>query len=228
MHLLPTRADDATPLFIPSQTRDDGRPIDQLRSTATYRPDIDGLRALAIIAVVLFHSFPSLLPGGFVGVDVFFVISGFLISNILLLGLQNGTFSFTAFYANRIRRLFPALMVVLAASFVVGWLLLLPDEYERLGKNIVGAAAYVENIVLRREAGYFDVRSSLKPLMHLWSLGIEEQFYLSYSLFLWVMWRLRKRVFGPLVAIAFASFVLNVAHVRHDAAGAFFLPQTRC
>jgi len=120
---------------------------------------VDGLRALAIIPVVIFHAFPPIMPGGFVGVDIFFVISGFLISRIILQGLDRRTFSFAGFYANRIRRIFPALLLVLGACFAFGWFFLLPDEYTRLGKHMVGAAAYVENFVLRREAGYFDIAS---------------------------------------------------------------------
>jgi peptidoglycan/LPS O-acetylase OafA/YrhL len=199
-----------------------------LRFRSDYRPDIDGLRALAIIPVVMFHAFPGIMPGGFVGVDIFFVISGFLISNILLQALQRGTFSFAGFYSNRIKRIFPALLVVLAACFAFGWFLLLPDEYTQLGKHIVGASGYGENFVLRREAGYFDVNSSLKPLMHLWSLGIEEQFYLTYPLFLWLLWRYRRNPFAVLLLIALVSFCLNVWQVHRDPVGAFFLPQTRC
>ena len=198
------------------------------RFRADYRPDIDGLRALAIIPVVIFHAFPALMPGGFVGVDIFFVISGFLISSIILQALQHGTFSFAGFYANRIKRIFPALLVVLAACFALGWFFLLPDEYTQLGKHIVGAAGYGENFVLRREAGYFDINSSLKPLMHLWSLGIEEQFYLTYPFFLWMVWRYRRNLFAVLLSIALVSFCLNVWQVHRDPVGAFFLPQTRC
>jgi peptidoglycan/LPS O-acetylase OafA/YrhL len=199
-----------------------------LRSRADYRLDIDGLRALAIIPVVLFHAFPALMPGGFVGVDIFFVISGFLISGIILQALQRGRFSFAGFYANRIKRIFPALLVVLAACFALGWFFLLPDEYTHLGKHIVGAAGYIENFVLRREAGYFDVQSSLKPLMHLWSLGIEEQFYLTYPFFLWLLWRYRRNLFAILLSIGLVSFWLNVWQVHRDPVGVFFLPQTRC
>jgi len=199
-----------------------------LRARANYRADIDGLRALAIIPVVIFHAFPAIMPGGFVGVDIFFVISGFLISSILINALQGETFSFGHFYANRIKRIFPALLAVLTFCFVFGWFFLLPDEYIQLGKHIVGAASYVENFLLRREAGYFDIQSSLKPLMHLWSLGIEEQFYLTYPLFLWIVWRLRFNLFGLLLSLSLASFCLNVWEIHHDPVGAFFLPQTRC
>lgn len=211
-----------------SAAKSDVRAGAKAGSLPAYRPDIDGLRALAIIAVVIFHAFPSLLPGGFVGVDVFFVISGFLISGILLRALENGIFSFWKFYANRIRRLFPALLLVLFVCLAAGWFLLLPDEYERLGKHTVGAAAYVINLRLLHESGYFDIRSEFKPLMHLWSLGIEEQFYLTYPLFLWATWRFRKRLVWILGVIAVGSFALDVMYVGHDAARAFFLPQTRC
>ncbi|MBR4876967.1 MAG: acyltransferase, partial [Rhodocyclaceae bacterium] len=143
-----------------------------------YRPDIDGLRAVAVLAVVAFHAFPRWLPGGFVGVDVFFVISGYLISTILLENLARDTFSFTTFYMRRIRRIFPALAVVLAASFAFGWYSLFADEFASLGKHMAAGAGFVANLVLWFEAGYFDTASELKPLLHLWSLGIEEQFYL--------------------------------------------------
>lgn len=192
-----------------------------------YRPDIDGLRALAIIPVVVFHAFPGLLPGGFIGVDIFFVISGFLISGIILKGLQRESFTFTGFYANRIKRIFPALLLVLSASFVFGWFFLLPGEYAQLGKHILGGAAYVENFVLRREAGYFDTRSSLKPLMHLWSLGIEEQFYLTYPFLLWLLWRLRANLLALLAPLILISFSLNLWLIHTDPVSSFFLPQAR-
>ena len=161
--------------------------------------------------------------------DIFFVISGFLISRIILQALEHETFSFAVFYSNRIKRLFPALLIVLAACFAFGWFFLLPDEYSQLGKHIVGAAAYIENFLLWRETGYFDTRSYLKPLMHLWSLGIEEQFYITYPLFSWLVWRFRRNPFSILLSIALVSFWLNIWQVHRDAAAAaFFLPQTRC
>lgn len=127
-----------------------------------YRPDIDGLRALAILPVVAFHAFPRYSPGGFIGVDIFFAISGYLISLIIFRSLERGDFSFADFYMRRIRRIFPALITVLAASFVIGWFVLLPDEFKQLGKHIAASAGFVQNIVLRREAGDFDVASELK------------------------------------------------------------------
>ncbi len=168
-----------------------------------------------------------MVPGGFVGVDIFFVISGFLISSIIFRGLQRDRFSFAGFYANRIKRIFPALLLVLGLCAVFGWFSLLPDEYAQLGKHILGGAGYVENLVLRREAGYFDTSSFLKPLMHLWSLGIEEQFYLTYPLLLWAVWRLRGNMLAIIVPLVLISFSLNVWQVRSDAGSSFFLPQTR-
>ena len=120
----------------------------------TYRPDIDGLRAVAVLAVVIFHAFPGWAPGGFIGVDVFFVISGFLISTIILQSLAKGTFSFGEFYRRRIRRIFPALVLVVGSSLAFGWLVLLPFEYQALGEHGAGSAAFVLNFVLLRDAGY--------------------------------------------------------------------------
>ena len=159
----------------------------------SYRPDIDGLRAIAVASVVIFHAFPDWLPGGFVGVDIFFVISGFLISGIILGDLNNERFSFVDFYARRVRRIFPALIVVLAACLVLGWFVLLTVEYEFLGLHTVAGAGFVSNLLLWSEAGYFDVAASLKPLLHLWSLGVEEQFYLFWPLLLVVSRKAQSR-----------------------------------
>src|SRR5512145_1046623 len=111
-----------------------------------YRPDVDGLRAVAVLAVLAFHAFPRAAPGGFAGVDVFFVISGFLITGILLEGLRDGSFSFAGFYWRRIRRIFPALILVLAACLALGWLLLLPDEFSRLGRHVAAGAGFIANL----------------------------------------------------------------------------------
>lgn len=196
-------------------------------SRPVYRPDIDGLRAIAILSVVLYHAFPSKLPGGFVGVDIFFVISGFLISGIIFRGLQRGDFSFTEFYAHRIRRIFPALAVVLTACYAFGWFALLPDEFKQLGKHVAAGAGFVQNLVLNEEAGYFNTAAELKPLLHLWSLAIEEQFYLIYPLLVLVAWRLGLNVLTILVLLGLLSFGLNVVGVTADPRATFFMPQTR-
>ena len=157
-----------------------------------YRPDIDGLRAIAILSVVIFHAFPSIVPGGFAGVDVFFVISGFLISSIIFKSLGRGHFSFVDFYSRRAKRIFPALVAVLLITYVFGWFALLPDEFKQLGRHIAAGTIFLQNFNLLGESGYFDTSSELKPLMHLWSLAIEEQFYLVYPLIIWAAWRTGK------------------------------------
>ena len=150
-----------------------------------YRADIDGLRALAVLAVILFHSFPNELPGGFVGVDIFFVISGYLITQIILEDLNSGGFTAASFYSRRVRRLFPALILVLIATFAFGWHYFLPIELTSLGKNILASALFSANLMLLSEVNYFDVAAHVEPLLHIWSLGIEEQFYLVWPLLLW-------------------------------------------
>lgn len=192
-----------------------------------YRKDIDGLRALAILPVILFHAFPNLLPGGFVGVDIFFVISGFLISSIILREFESNRFSFLRFYGRRIRRLFPALSLVLASSLFFGWLALDADEFKMLGKHAVAGVAFVQNFVLWGEVGYFDINSELKPLLHLWSLAIEEQFYLLFPLLVWIAWRLGFRLLYVVSAITIASLLSNLLLVKGDPTGTFYFPHTR-
>ena len=161
-----------------------------------YRPDIDGLRAIAVMLVLNYHAFPHALPGGFVGVDVFFVISGFLITDIIARELGEKRFSLPGFYARRIRRIFPALIVVLAALLVLGWLWMLPAAYAQLGSDVFASAAFSANIALLLQSGYFDLESARKPLLHLWSLGIEEQFYVAWPLILLLIAAVIDRVLG--------------------------------
>lgn len=192
-----------------------------------YRPDIDGLRAVAVICVIIFHAAPDWLPGGFVGVDVFFVISGFLISTIILTNLQLGTFRFTEFYGRRIRRIFPALLLVMSAVLGAGWLVLLPSEYELLGKHVASGAGFVSNLALWRESGYFDVDASTKPLLHLWSLGIEEQFYIFFPVALCAAWRWGLNLLTLTLVGLGASLMLNLLLVNSHSAAAFYIPATR-
>ena len=192
-----------------------------------YRPDIDGLRAVAVLSAVVFHVFPDWVTGGFIGVDVFFVISGYLISTIIFENLAKGTFTFRTFYSRRIRRIFPALLLVLITSLVLGSSVLLADEYKQLGKHVAGGASFISNLVLWRESGYFDTAAETKPLLHLWSLGVEEQFYILYPLALWLAWKSRFNLLVVTLLIAAASFALNLIDVRTDRVAAFYSPQTR-
>lgn len=193
-----------------------------------HRADIDGLRAIAVFAVIGFHAFPGRIASGFVGVDVFFVISGFLITTIILESLEKNTFSYIEFYSRRIKRIFPALILVLIATFLLGWVLLLPQEYTVLGKHIAGGAAFVSNFLLLGESGYFDVDAAEKPLLHLWSLGIEEQFYLVYPVLIYFIWKRRLHFFIAILLVAFISFSLNIylAQVGSKAPN-YYLPVTR-
>lgn len=199
----------------------------KLNPDPAYRPDIDGLRALAVLAVIGFHAFPARVPGGFIGVDVFFVISGFLISGIILRGLEAKKFDFWEFYSRRIRRIFPALTVVLFSTLAMGWFLLLPDEYARLGKHIAAGALFVSNWILWGESGYFDIDATAKPLLHLWSLGVEEQFYLVWPLFLVWVFGIRNKVIFSVTLVLILSFALNMALVKDHPEATFFLPFTR-
>ena len=202
-----------------------------------YRPDIDGLRAIAVISVVLFHAFPdSIFKSGFVGVDVFFVISGFLISTIIFRGMNErmgGTgltkpFSFIDFYSRRVRRIFPSLIFCLLTFLVLGWFVLLPDEYSLFGKHTLGASAYVSNLLLWSEAGdYFQTASQTKPLLHLWSLGIEEQFYLIWPLVLFIAYKLNFNIFTLALVGALASFGFELHSVKGNPTAAFYSPFLR-
>ena len=193
-----------------------------------HRPDIDGLRALAVIPVVLFHMDLAAFGGGFVGVDVFFVISGFLITSIIVGDLERGRFSLRRFYERRIRRIFPALFTVLAVTTVLAALILLPRDLEDYSKTLVATSVFASNIHFFRQAGYFDAESHTKPLLHTWSLAVEEQFYIFFPLLLIVLHRFwPRRLKGVLAVLALASFVASVITVRADQSAAFYLAHTR-
>jgi peptidoglycan/LPS O-acetylase OafA/YrhL len=192
-----------------------------------YRPDVDGLRAVAIAAVVAFHAFPGAVRGGFTGVDVFFVISGYLIARIIWTGLADGSFALARFYGRRALRLFPALVLVLGATLVAGRWLFLPDAYATLGRDVAAAAAFASNLVLWNDAGYFGENAALRPLTHLWSLAVEEQFYLVFPLLLVVSRRSWRLAGGLLGALLVASFSWNVHTTSADVAAAFYLLPSR-
>ncbi|MES2900674.1 MAG: acyltransferase family protein [Pseudomonadota bacterium] len=192
-----------------------------------YRRDIDGLRAIAVLSVVAFHAFPSALRGGFIGVDIFFVISGFLISSILLQALQQGSFSFSQFYARRIKRIFPALLLVLGSCVAFGWFALFPDELRLLAKHVMGGALFVSNLQFWAEVGYFDTAAETKPLLHLWSLGIEEQFYILWPVVLLLGWRLRVNLVLLTALLALASFAINLGGINAHPSATFYSPASR-
>lgn len=192
-----------------------------------YRADIDGLRAVAVLSVVGYHAFPGRVTGDFIGVDIFFVISGYLISTIILESLEAERFSFAEFYARRIRRIFPALLVVLCACLAAGWLVMLAGEFRQLGEHVLAGAAFISNLLLWRESGYFDPAAESKPLLHLWSLGIEEQFYIVWPLLLWAAARARMNLLLVAIAIAATSFALNVWRITSDPVATFYSPLTR-
>jgi peptidoglycan/LPS O-acetylase OafA/YrhL len=192
-----------------------------------YRPDVDGLRAIAVLLVMNYHAFPEAIPGGFIGVDIFFVISGFLITGIIARELDFKRFSLVAFYVRRIRRIFPALIVVLCAALVLGSLWMLPAAYAQLGNDVFASAAFFANIALLLQSGYFDIASAKKPLLHLWSLGIEEQFYLFWPLLLMLAVRLRLSIVAVASILGIGSFLLNLALIGSDPIATFYLPFTR-
>lgn len=188
------------------------------------RRDIDGIRALAIALVVAYHAAPTLVPAGFVGVDVFFVVSGFLITRILLADALPGRFR--RFYERRIRRLAPALILVLSVCLAAGWLLLLPEELRQLGRHALAATLFVANFVFFKETGYFDSEAFEKPLLHLWSLGIEEQFYLAWPLLVWALVRRGRALQGTIVLALFSlGGALVIARSAPEAG--FYLPWFR-
>ena len=192
-----------------------------------YRADIDGLRGIAVLAVIGFHAFPGLLQGGFVGVDVFFVISGVLITSIILEGLLNGNFEFLEFYVRRIRRIFPSLIVILFASALLGWFVLVAGEYRQIGKHIIGSAGFISNFIFYNESGYFDTIGETKPLIHLWSLGVEEQFYIFWPFLLWVSWKLKFNSIITICVLFTLSFICNIILINEDLVAAYYLPQAR-
>ena len=192
-----------------------------------YRPDIDGLRAVAVGLVIGYHYFPNHIQAGFIGVDVFFVISGYLITSIILRQFEQGDFSYRKFYTRRVNRIFPALLVVVLANLLLGGYALVADEFSTLGKNIAASSLFVSNFALWNEAGYFDAAADTKPLLHLWSLAIEEQFYIVWPLLLGLALRHPRRGIWLVGCALAASFAYNLNVAPRDAAEAYYSPLTR-
>lgn len=193
----------------------------------TYRPDVDGLRAVAVTSVLLFHAGYQGFSGGFVGVDVFFVISGYVITRTILRDIREARFSFQEFYARRVRRIFPALLLVIVVTLVAGWFLLVPEKYEVLAREAVAGALFVPNLLFWNEAGYFDKAAESKPLLHLWSLGIEEQFYLVWPAAVLLFARRERALIGFFFIVAITSFAFCIYLTAVDHVAAFYLPLSR-
>ncbi len=197
-------------------------------SGSTYRPELDGLRAVAVLLVVGFHTFPGLLAGGYTGVDVFFVLSGYLITSLLCRNESCELRSFLSFWAGRIRRLFPALTIVLCTTLAVGWLILFPDEYALLGDFVTDSALFIPNLTLLRGSSYFAPTATTKPLLHLWSLGVEEQFYICWPLIVLLNLRNFHRVKLWCLLLLCTSLAYCSAIARTQPVELFYSPFTRC
>ena len=192
-----------------------------------YRPDIDGIRAVAVLSVVLCHAAPDLVRGGFVGVDIFFVISGYLISNIIIRNISDQKFSIVGFYNRRIRRIFPALIVVILFLILMGWFCLFRSEFSSLGQHIMASSLFSENFLLWSEAGYFDATSTTKPTLHLWSLAIEEQFYLLWPAILFMANKFRMTTGFIIVSLLIVSFSINLMDIQSGSSSAYYSPLGR-
>lgn len=189
-----------------------------------YRPDLDGLRAYAVIPVLLFHAGVPPFSGGFVGVDIFFVLSGFFMAKIILRDLENGTFSFLDFYVRRMRRIFPALFAMIVVTSIVAAFVFMPQEFEYFAASVKAAVLFVANILFRQESGYFDIASEMKPLLHTWSLSVEEQFYVIFPLALYLTYRhARAWLIHLIVAFITVSFLASVWAVQVRPEKAFYL-----
>lgn len=193
-----------------------------------YRKEIDGLRAVAVIPVILFHAgFPA-FSGGFVGVDVFFVISGYLITTIILAEIERGTFSLVNFYERRIRRILPALFLVMFVCLPFAWLWLLPPEMKGFSQSLIAVSTFSSNIFFWKTSDYWDTAGELIPLLHTWSLAVEEQYYVVFPLFLMLMWRFRKRwILSSFVVVAATSLLLAQWGSYQHPTATFYLLVTR-
>ncbi|MCX8506669.1 MAG: acyltransferase family protein [Alphaproteobacteria bacterium] len=196
-------------------------------ATPKYRRDIDGLRAIAVLAVMVFHAVPQYFPGGFIGVDIFFVISGYLISTIIYENLAQQKFSFLTFYMRRTRRIFPTLIVVIATSLAIGWFILIGEEYTQLAKHAIGGTLFISNFMYLNEAGYWDAQSLTKIFLHLWSLAVEEQYYFIWPICLWAAWRKNLRIITFLLFLIMASFAINIYSLSISKETDFYFPLTR-
>ena len=224
--LLPNRLAKVQPVARPARVDAAARRAREGGTSLNYRPDIDGLRGLAVGLVVAYHAFPKFRTGGFVGVDVFFVISGYLITLLVMSGLHTGTFNLIEFYRRRVRRIVPALLVVVTACCIFGWLLLLPSELRSFGRSVKWCALFLANLFFAQTGGYFDPVAESNPLLHLWSLGVEEQFYLVWPVLLILATKrgVTMRVLGAVIA---ASLGLSIWSAWNGPTPHFYNPASR-
>lgn len=188
-----------------------------------YRREIDGLRALAVLPVILFHAGFPLFSGGFIGVDIFFVISGYLITSIILADLKAGTFSIAAFYQRRIRRILPALFVMMVVCLPLAWMWMLPSELKDFSKSVISVPLFISNYYFRQDVGYFAAAADEKPLLHTWSLAVEEQYYLFFPALVCILWGAGRHLIVPILATCAAvSFGYAVRQIGIDADSLFF------
>lgn len=193
-----------------------------------YRAEIDGLRALAVVPVILFHAGFELFSGGFVGVDIFFVISGYLITTILIEDIEKQRFSLVNFYERRARRILPALFFVMFVCIPFAWMWMLPTQMKNFSQSLVAVSLFASNVLFWRKSGYFDAAAEEKPLLHTWSLAVEEQYYVVFPIFLFLAWRYGKnRVFWTIVVLAAISLTLSEWGWRNKAIANFYLAPTR-
>ena len=193
-----------------------------------YRSEIDGLRALAVLPVIFFHAGIDFFKGGYIGVDIFFVISGYLITSIILREINQGKFSILNFYERRARRILPALFFVMSFSLICSWFFLLPGEFKNFGQSLISVTFFVSNIFFWRKSGYFDGAAEYMPLLHTWSLSVEEQFYLLFPIFLVITFRFGKRtIVSMILLIAFLSLGIAEWGWRNEPQANFYLTPTR-
>jgi peptidoglycan/LPS O-acetylase OafA/YrhL len=196
-------------------------------SNTYYRGDIDSLRAIAVLSVVAFHAFPNTFPGGFIGVDIFFVISGYLITSKINFGLENNIFRIYDFYQNRIIRIIPALVLMLLTLMLISYILLTKQEYKNIGEEVAAASIFISNLLSWRQIGYFDELAETKPLLHLWSLGVEEQFYIIFPFFFIQLQKYNRKNL-LLLAIILLSLILSIILTFNEKQStAFYLPISR-
>ncbi|AHF77598.1 Acetyltransferase 3 [Sodalis praecaptivus] len=195
-------------------------------SAINYRPDIDGLRAIAVMSVLMYHAFPILFRSGYVGVDIFFVISGFLITSIIRKEILKGEFSLLSFYKKRVRRIYPALILTLLGVVFLSWFLLSTTEFATALKHVIFSSLFTENFLLWSEDSYFDKASIFKPTLHIWSLAIEEQFYIFWPLIIVMLVRKKIEVKG-IVFFIVASFIINIYDIYNHPAAAYYSPLGR-